>query len=62
MLYALFLVGAELPSSALSTASSNYVYGPRMLPTPTNDGLILYSNKDEFASFLSQYCINLGPN
>ena len=40
----LFLVGADLPSSAISTGSGSYVYA-RMLPTPTNDGLILYSNK-----------------
>ena len=40
----LFLVGADLPSGAISTGSGSYVYA-RMLPTPTNDGLILYSNK-----------------
>ena len=44
----LFLVGADLPSAALSTRSSNYVNGARMLPTPTNDGLILYINKAFF--------------
>ena len=41
----LFLVGADLPSSAISIGSVNYVHGTKMLPTPTNDGLILYSNK-----------------
>ena len=44
----LFLVGADLPSAAISTGNSPYVWGARMLPTPTNDGLILYSNKAFF--------------
>ena len=43
-----FLVGADLPSSAIATGSGSYVYGARMLPTPTNDGLILYMNKAFF--------------
>ena len=44
----LFLVSADLPSGAISTGSGSYVYGARMLPTPTNDGLILYMNKAFF--------------
>merc|ERR1719400_466737 len=31
------LLGADLPSAALSTANPSYIYGARMLPTPTND-------------------------
>jgi len=45
------LLGADLPSAAISTGDS-YVFGARMLPTPTNDGLILYSNK----AFFHLYC------
>jgi len=46
------LLGADLPSSAIATGSGSYVYGARMLPTPTNDGLILYMNK----AFFHLYC------
>ena len=47
-LYALFLVSADQPSGAISTGSGSYIYGAQMLPSPTNNGLILYINQAVF--------------